>query len=604
MPDLIAQGQQPDDRWRKRLEPGVAQVIGRQAEAWSVPWDYLISRQHVEVLYENGQLLVKQLPAARNAVFFRGQQESHFSLKPGEHFVIGRTTFTFGEAQASGPSDLPRPTEEHTFALDELHQHAFRQPDKRIHALSRVPDIVQRAANDQELFQRLVNLLISGIENATAAAIVALEQPAAEHAQENAAVSILHWDRQLLFNADFRPSRRLIRQAITSHQSVAHVWGHGGPGGQGDFTLSDETEWAICTPVSGDACAGWALYVAGTFGSDQSQSRRVDADLLHDDVKYTEIMAATLGGLRQSQRLAARQASLGQFFSPVVMNAISDQDPEQVLAPREVDVTVLFCDLRGFTSESERMSSDLFGLLARVSDALGVMTRHILEQGGVVGDFHGDAAMGFWGWPLADASAAERACRAALGIRANFATNSSCEPKHSSGDMRSPSDFRVGIGIASGRAVAGKIGTTDQVKVTAFGPVVNLASRLETMTKPFPASILIDGPTARAIRDALSPEICRVRRLARVLPLGLTTAIDIFEILPSESDCPDVPNEGLLQYAAALNAFEAGHWEKAKSLLREVPNADRVKGFLLEYMKQQGDAVPLGWDGAMRLLAK
>jgi adenylate cyclase len=243
-------------------------------------------------------------------------------------------------------------------------------------------------------------------------------------------------------------------------------------------------------------------------------------------------------------------------------------------------------------------------LLARVSDALGVMTRHILEQGGVVGDFHGDAAMGFWGWPLADASAAERACQAALGIRANFATNSSCEPKNSSSDTRSSGDFRVGIGIASGRAVAGKIGTIDQVKVTAFGPVVNLASRLEAMTKQFPASILIDGPTARAVRDALSPEICRVRRLARVLPVGLTTAIDIFEILPSESDCPDVPNEGLARYEAALNAFEMGDWEKAKSLLREAPNADRVKGFLLGFMNQQGNAVSAGWDGAIRLSAK
>src|SRR6476620_696324 len=223
MPDLTAQGQQPDDRWRKRLEPGIAQVIGRQAEGWSVPWDYLISRQHVEVVYENGQLLVKQLPTARNAVFLRGPQEAQFSLKPGEHFVIGRTTFTLGDSRASGPTDLPRPTEERTFALDELHQQPFRQPDKRIQALSRVPDIVQRAANDQELFQRLVNLLISGIEKATAAAIVALDQPAGQPPSEDAAVSILHWDRQLLFNADFRPSRRLIRQALNGGQSVAHV---------------------------------------------------------------------------------------------------------------------------------------------------------------------------------------------------------------------------------------------------------------------------------------------------------------------------------------------------------------------------------------------
>ena len=69
-------------------------------------------------------------------------------------------------------------------------------------------------------------------------------------------------------------------------------------------------------------------------------------------------------------------------------------------------MTVLFCDLRGFSRESERSADDLFGLLERVSRALGVMTHHILEEGGVIGDFHGDAAMGFWGWPIAQADAA------------------------------------------------------------------------------------------------------------------------------------------------------------------------------------------------------
>src|SRR4029450_11982130 len=164
--------------------------------------------------------------------------------------------------------------------------------------------------------------------------------------------------------------------------------------------------------------------------------------------------------------------------------AISAQEPEQVLAPREADVTVLFCDLRGFTRESERSAGDLLGLLQRVSQALGVMTHEILAQGGVVGDFHGDAAMGFWGWPIVQPDSVERACRAALGIRAAF------------GSEDVLSDFRVGIGMASGRAGAGKIGTVGQVKVRVFGPGVNLASRLETMTRQLRASILIDPPTA------------------------------------------------------------------------------------------------------------
>ena len=75
---------------------------------------------------------------------------------------------------------------------------------------------------------------------------------------------------------------------------------------------------------------------------------------------------------------------------------------------------MLFCDLRGFSRRSERDADDLLGLLNRVSRALGVMTHYILEEGGVVGDFHGDAAMGFWGWPIEQPNSIERACRAAL----------------------------------------------------------------------------------------------------------------------------------------------------------------------------------------------
>src|SRR6185295_4952116 len=181
--------------------------------------------------------------------------------------------------------------------------------------------------------------------------------------------------------------------------------------------------------------------------------------------------------------------------SPIVLDALAGQDPNIALAPREADVSVLFCDLRGFSRHSEKHAGSLTELLERVSQALGVMTQHILAEGGVIGDFHGDSAMGFWGWPLPQPDAAARACRAALAIRQEFAATATFQTATATENPLS--DFRVGIGIASGRAVAGKIGTTDQVKVTVFGPVVNLASRLETMTKILRTPILIDELTAK-----------------------------------------------------------------------------------------------------------
>src|SRR4029077_21022072 len=163
---------------------------------------------------------------------------------------------------------------------------------------------------------------------------------------------------------------------------------------------------------------------------------------VRDDIKFTELAAATLSSLRELNRLGRQQAGLSQFFAPVVMEALGTDDPERVLSPRETEVSVLFCDLRGFSRTSERSGSDLLGLLERGSKALGVMTHQILDHGGVVGDFQGDAAMGFWGWPLMSDDAVVRACLAALGIRAEFEA-AARKPDHPL------ADFRMGIGLAT-----------------------------------------------------------------------------------------------------------------------------------------------------------
>ncbi len=294
-----------------------------------------------------------------------------------------------------------------------------------------------------------------------------------------------------MIGSDFQPSQGLILESLRQRQSVLHVWRGAETSSPDSFTESENYDWAFCTPVVGKASSGWALYMAGRFNVEHiGLARSSDPTDLREDVKFTELVAAMLSSLRQMRLLEHRHATLSQFFSPVVLETLAVEDPEVVLAPRETEVSVLFCDLRGFSRESERHADHLLGLLQRVSKALGVMTRYIREQGGVVGDFQGDAAMGFWGWPLQQKDAVLRTCRAALAIRAEF---------------EATAGFHAGIGVATGRAVAGKIGTTDQVKVTVFGPVVNLASRLESMTKILRAPILLDEATARAVRRPGSP---------------------------------------------------------------------------------------------------
>ncbi|HEV3024993.1 MAG TPA: adenylate/guanylate cyclase domain-containing protein, partial [Pirellulales bacterium] len=350
--------------------------------------------------------------------------------------------------------------------------------------------------------------------------------------------------------------------------------------------------------VGGKACQGWGLYVAGRFSDDRSTPAEVsDPNDLRDDLKFTELAATTLAALRDVRILERQRAGLSQFFAPIVLEALQSVDPEMVLAPRETEVSVLFCDLRGFSRHSERSAEDLLGLLNRVSQALGVTTHQIREHGGVLGDFHGDAAMGFWGWPLAQSDAAVRACLAALAIREEFAETAQ--------RVDDPlADFRVGIGIATGRAVAGKIGTIDQVKVTVFGPVVNLASRLEGMTKILHAPILIDERTASVVRGELAPDTARLRRVAVVKPYGLEAKLEVTELLPPASRYPVLTDQNITDYEKALDELLAGRWSRAFERLHRVPAEDRVKDFLTVFIAQHNRTPPDNWTGVIPLTSK
>ena len=592
MADLIAQGAEPHQRWRRKLADGVSHVLGRAVPGWDVPWDECISRRHVEMCFRDGRLSVSQLQEARNPVFFQGRVEQCCTLSPGEHFVIGGTSFQLVEETVDVSLATPLPVSEQAFSPDLLRRVPFRDADARIDMLSRLPEMITGATSDGELLGRVVNLLLQGIPRAQFVAVVR-HSPRPHGDWE---VDVLHWDRRTPSDSHFSPSGRLIHNAVTKNESVVHAWRGAAGQGAGDFTQWDDVDWAFCTPVLSESSPGWAVYVAGRAPAGGEFNPR-DPSALQDDLKFTELAANMIKRVRELRRLERRQTSLSQFISPVVLERLADHDPDDLLSPREAEVSVLFCDLRGFSRASEKFAADLMGLLNRVSRALGVMTHRILEQGGVVGDFHGDAAMGFWGWPLPQEDAVLRACKAALAIRAEYAA-ASCEDHHPL------SDFRIGIGIATGRAVAGKIGTVDQVKITVFGPVVNLASRLEGLTKLLRAPILIDEMSARALRAQAPPTVARIRRVARVRPYGLDTPLEVCELLPPAGDNPELSDENIAAYEEALDALLSGDWSRAFSLLHRVPADDRVKDFLTVFIAQHNRTPPPDWDGVIGIADK
>jgi adenylate cyclase len=214
---------------------------------------------------------------------------------------------------------------------------------------------------------------------------------------------------------------------------------------------------------------------------------------------------------------------------------------------------------------------------------------------GVIGDFQGDASMAFWGWPFESPDQVEQACRAALTIARDL-QRASKTPDHKL------KGFACGIGIASGMAIAGRMGTADQLKVGVFGPVVNLAARLESMTKLFKVPILLDDRAAAQLNQRGSRR-CRVRQVAKVLPYGMSNAVVVSELLPPATEFGALTDSDLRNYEAALDAFRSGRWHDTPALLSRLKN-DGPADVLRQFMARHHNAAPPQWDGTIQLESK
>ena len=203
-------------------------------------------------------------------------------------------------------------------------------------------------------------------------------------------------------------------------------------------------------------------------------------------------------GLTRSRLLALERGRLRDSFTRFLPEAVVEELMQQGSGSPElggvrVDATVMFCDLRGFTSFAERTEPDrVIGVLNRY---LGEMTDAILDAGGTLVGFLGDGILAIFGAPLAVADHADRALTA---TRAMFET---ALPQfnawaHEEGIAEA---FRMGVGLHSGSVMSGNVGSERRLEYTAIGDAVNTASRIEQLTKEYPFAALLSDDTRRLL---------------------------------------------------------------------------------------------------------
>ncbi|MEM6328825.1 MAG: adenylate/guanylate cyclase domain-containing protein [Planctomycetota bacterium] len=591
MAELIAVGKGSHRQSRRELTEGETLLLGRAPRSgWAVPWDRLISREHAEVLLVGQELRVRELETARNPIFYDGNPTRAFTVEPDASFRIGDTTFHFRVESARQPGDSI--ISEHLFDSTPGAS-PFANPVSCLQALCKMPALIAQTSSNEDFAEQAVELLLDSLRGSLAAAVMQFDGVGADSPGEP---RLIRWSTRSDAVSRFRPSRRLVKRAFERSQSVVHLWMEDeSEEPDSNFTMNDDLDWAFCTPISVDQHQRWCLYVSGKRRFSGIREVRKPEDLV-GELRLAELMGQFIGAVRRVRSLEQTQTEMRQFFSPAVVETLTGGAADS-LAPRMGPVSVLFCDVRGFSRKVEESGDNLEGLLAQVSEALSAMTRSILKYEGVIADFQGDATLGFWGWPSHTPEAALLACRAALRIHAVF--------RRAEDDPQSPlHGFRIGIGVTFGRAIAGRIGSQEQIKVGVFGPVVNLASRLQDLTKQLGAPILVDAGVVEQVGQTLPAGEGAFRRLARLRPPGMNTSSDVYALTPPAASGAPLTDGQLLRYDQAVDAVIAGKWGDARGLLAEMPDADGPARFLRSLLASAGNTPPADWDGALSMAGK
>lgn len=287
------------------------------------------------------------------------------------------------------------------------------------------------------------------------------------------------------------------------------------------------------------------------------------------------------------ERQALRTA-FEKYVSPSVINSVMANPEKLVLGGERKRMTVLFSDLRGFTTFSEHR--DAAELVSILNGYLNAMTEIVFEEHGVLDKYMGDAVMAFWGAPVDDKYHAERAVRTALRMRDRIV------------ELNRASYFgtgvglRAGIGISTGEMVVGNMGAHRHFDYTVIGDNVNLGSRVEGLTKVYGVEVLA---TEEAVKGLSKDYV--VRQLDRVAVKGKKDPVRLYEIVGFASHITPEVADKLERFARALALYESDDFHGASYAFADIlalhPNDGPSQKFWERSNNFMSNPPPADWKG-------
>lgn len=327
--------------------------------------------------------------------------------------------------------------------------------------------------------------------------------------------------------------------------------------------------------------------------------------LLSTTALYLTLIFASF--VREQRQRVQIRGMFAQYMSPVLVEQLAQSPEKLVLGGEEREMTIMFSDVRGFTTISESYKHDPQGLIALMNRFLTPLTDVIIEQKGYIDKYMGDAIMAFWNAPLDDAQHELNACEAAIQMLDQIdAVNKEREQEAADGGhVYIP--LNVGIGLNTGIGVVGNMGSDLKKNYSVLGDSVNLASRLEGQTKEYGFPIIVGSRTALAAKDKFA-----ILELDFIMVKGKTEP----EVIYAIAGRADVMHSAAFQRLRnitieMLGCYRSRNWQGALDAIERGRNSEdagtleKLFGLYEARIKDfQVDPPPEGWTGAYALLTK
>jgi adenylate cyclase len=519
-----------------------------------------ISRQQVRLVPLEGSRIRVDNLSARNAIRFPGgpplEARTHRELSLPVIMTLGRFTVLLEDPFSNNNGGLQTLTEATVppgralssglttnFAKSDGAQLA---PEVLVRWIQTAMTVLHEAAGSAEFFTRAAEALVD---------LVGLD---------SGRVLLLNGDKLMVkalqtavgvaAEADWQPSRQVLNRVLSEKRTFWQV-----PLSNTDSSLYD-VRAVVASPILDRAGApigslyGERRRQATALGATKETISQLEALLVE---LLATAVAAGLARLEQEQAALRLRVQFEQFFTPELAAQLLDHP--DLLQRRDAEVTILFADIRAFSRLCEQLSPADSGDL--IHDVMSALSESVQSHGGVLVEFMGDELIAMWGAPQAQPDHAQRACRAALVMMDSIS--------RLDGPWRAKiaEPVRLGVGINTGIARVGNIGSNQKFKYGPLGHTVNLASRAQGTTKFLRADVLITQSTCSALDDSFA-----TRRLGRVRMVNISEPTTVYELRASQPSWLKLKHH----YEDALAHFERGDLSETsrrlKKLLGEFPD--------------------------------